>query len=169
MPMHDFFDMVPERLVVFGFRQIMATHDTGDGSCLEQAWREYIRTVGEGPARRLMGELQFWVRGIRNMARRDLNYFPCACRRICHDECMAVAMIAAAQSQDQSLTLKAAEQLLGTQEQNAMRELWAASMHFAAALKQDNLELFPITAEVIDSIVAVEQRNQFHPNKQTLN
>jgi hypothetical protein len=164
---HDFFNMVPERLVVFGFRNIMATHDLGDGNCLETVWREYLRSAGAGPARRLMGELQFWVRSIRLCTRRDLKYFPCACRHICHDECMAVATIAAAQTLDRRLTIKAAEQLLGTNDLHVVSEVWAASCHFAAALKQDGLELFPVTADVIDSITAMEQRNT-RPSKPSL-
>jgi hypothetical protein len=165
----NLFDMVPERLVVFGFRNIMATHDMGDGACLEIAWREYLQAAGAGASRRLMGELQFWVRSIRQCTRRDLKYFPCACRHICHDECMAVATIAAAQAMDRQLTIQAAEQLLGTQDVHAMSELWAASCHFAAALKLDGLELFPVTAHVIDSIAAIEQRNTLYPNSSALN
>jgi hypothetical protein len=61
------------------------------------------------------------------------------------------------------LTIKAAEQLLGTNDLHAVSELWAASCHFGAALKQDNLELYPVTADVIDSIAAIEQRNRLYP------
>jgi hypothetical protein len=167
--MHDFFNMVPERLVVFGFRNIMATHDLGDGNCLETVWREYMRCAGAGSARRLMGELQFWVRSIRQCTRRDLKYFPCLCRHICHDECMAVATIAAAQSIDRQLTIRAAEQLLGTNDLHPVSELWAASCHFGAALKQEGLALFPVTANVIDSIAAMEQRNLLYATPSLLN
>ena len=152
------FSLTAERLVIQGFRNVMAAHDLSDSACWEQAWTVYIDSLGSGPARRLMGELQFWTRAIRNNSQRALRYFPCSCRHICHDECMAVSALAAAQADDRSCANLAGAHLLGTSDDTALHELWLASSHFAGALKMENLQLYPVTAHVIASINAMEER-----------
>jgi hypothetical protein len=155
----DLFSLTPERLVVHGFRHIMAAQDLNDAACLERAWCDYIAAIGPGPTRRLMGELQYWTRVIRSRAERPMRYFPCACRHICHDECMAVAMVAAAQGNDRACTELAASRLLSTDDSHALTDLWMASSHFATALKLERLELFPVSAEIVTSIATMEDRN----------
>ncbi|MBL8791072.1 MAG: hypothetical protein JNM45_11265 [Rhizobiales bacterium] len=154
----DIFALTPERLVIQGFRNVMAAHDLSDSACWEQAWTAYIDSLGSGPARRLMGELQFWTRAIRTHSQKPMRYFPCSCRHICHDECMAVSAVAAAQAGDRACTDLAGLHLLGTADEAALTELWLASSHFAAALKMERLELYPVTASVITSINAMEER-----------
>jgi len=155
----EFFSLTPERLVIQGFRNVMAAHDLSDAACWEQAWTAYIGSLGSGPARRLMGELQFWTRAIRSHAQKPMRYFPCSCRHICHDECMAVSALAAAQAGDRACADLAAIHLLGTQDAHALGELWHASWHFATALAMENLTLYPVTAAVVQSISAMEERH----------
>lgn len=155
----DIFSLTPERLVIFGFRNAMAAHDLNQADYLDRAWRDYIDALGPGPARRLMGELQYWTRTIRCHAERQAQYFACRCRHLCHDECMAVAMIAAAQSNDRMCTQLAASHLLRSTDPRALAEAWVASSHFGAALTLEGLKLFSVSAEIIMSIVAMEERN----------
>jgi hypothetical protein len=49
----------------------MAGYAYGDVDCWETAWRSYCGEVGTSDARRLMGELQFWVRTLRAESARD--------------------------------------------------------------------------------------------------
>lgn len=155
----DIFSLTPERLVIYGFRNAMAAHDLNQMEYLDRAWRDYIDALGASPARRLIGELQYWTRTIRCHAAKSMRYFACRCRCICHDECMAVAMIAAAQCNDRRCTKLAASHLLRCSDRGSLNEAWLASSHFGAALKLENLELFPVTAEIVMSIVAMEERN----------
>ena len=53
----------------------------------------------------------------------------------------------------------AAIHLLGTQDAHALGELWHASWHFATALAMENLTLYPVTAAVVQSISAMEERH----------
>ncbi len=154
----DIFAMPAERLVIYGYRNVMAACDLSDATCWDCAWRQYIDMIGANAARRLMGELQFWVRVIRGSARKPLRYFPCPCRHICHDECMAVATLAAAQRQDRATVDLAGGHLLGTRDCKLLTELWLAASHFGTALQMEQLELYPVNSQVIESIVALEQR-----------
>jgi hypothetical protein len=155
----DIFSLTPERLVIYGFRNVMAAHDLNKAEYLERAWRDYIDALGTSPARRLLGELQYWTRTIRCHAAKSMHYFACRCPHICHDECMAVAMIAAAQCNDRRCTELAASHLLCCSDRDSLAEAWLASSHFGTALKLENLELFPVTAQIVTSIVAMEERN----------
>jgi hypothetical protein len=136
----------------------MAAADLGDAACWEEIWRDYIAELGSDPARRLFGELQFWSRTIRMESGRSLKYFPSRCRHICHDECMAVAAIAAAQAQDRAVADAAAARLVAAADPEPIERLWLASSHFAAALLQEGLFLYPVTRDVIDAIAACEER-----------
>jgi hypothetical protein len=156
---HDIFSLTPERMVIYGFRNAMAAHDLNHAAYLDRAWCDYIDALGANPARRLMGELQYWTRTIRCHASRSMHYFACRCRHICHDECMAVAMISAAQRNDRQCTELAASHLLCSAEREKLTDVWIASGHFGAALLLERLELFPVTAEVITSIAAMEEQN----------
>ncbi len=81
---------------------------------------------------------------------------------------MALSTLAAAQAGDRACTDLAGVRLLGTSDSHALTELWLASSHFAAALKQENLELYPVTAEVIASITAMEERATIAPRTTAL-
>lgn len=87
----------PEHLVGVGFRCWLAGYDTGDIACWETCWTHYSKTLGNRSAKRIVTELSYWVRALKEHTTRTLNYYPFGCKRFCQDECMAVAMIAASQ------------------------------------------------------------------------
>lgn len=84
----DYLSRPAERLVLSGYRNVMAAYEFADVSCWEAVWQEYIALAGTGPARHLVGELQYWGRCLRQTAGRELRFFPACCRRLCHDDCV---------------------------------------------------------------------------------
>jgi len=86
-----------ERLVGVGFRCWLAGYDTGDIACWENGWNEYNRALGPSRAKRAVTELACWVRAVRSIASRKIEYYPFGCSGFCADECMAISLIAASQ------------------------------------------------------------------------
>jgi hypothetical protein len=156
----DLLDRRPERLVVTGFRNIMAACELGDMDCWEAVWQHYIAELGAAPARRMMGELQYWARSLRRHAGRPLSYYPQCCRQLCHDECMALSVVAAAQAGDEATGLLAARYLTGVSAPRALADVWQATLPFACALSEAGQTMFPVTAEVVASIFHMQQQGR---------
>jgi hypothetical protein len=88
----------PERLVGLGFRYWMLGRQTGDIGCWERAWNLYSGTFGLCGARAAIGTLSCWVGTLNGAAHRQIEVSAFACPDFCRDECLAVAMIAACQT-----------------------------------------------------------------------
>ena len=86
-----------ERLVGVGFRCWLAGYDTGDIAYWESGWNTYARVLGTERAKRAVTELACWVRVVRALASRTIEYYPFGCAGFCSDECMAISLIAASQ------------------------------------------------------------------------
>lgn len=147
-------DRKPERLVVTGLRCCMAGYAYGDIECWETAWRSYAMELGTDDARRLMGELQFWVRTLRAESARPLSVFPYGCAHVCRDECMALSLIAALQDHDQPAALLAARHLSGATAAAAPLAVAAAGQSYAEALAAAGQKLASVPASVIHSLAA---------------
>jgi hypothetical protein len=152
----DFLDRQPERLVVTGFRCCMAGYDFLDVACWEAAWQSYIRELGPQQARLLMGELQYWVRTLRLQAQREVTYFPQGCRNLCHDECMALSAVSAAQSRDAAAGCLAIRHLLSITDAAMLEDVWSATLSFATALANTGQPLYPVTIPVVESIARMQ-------------
>jgi hypothetical protein len=162
---NDLLARQPERLVVTGFRCCMAGYDFGDSACWEAAWRSYVGELGSQSARSLMGELQFFVRCIRLNTARPLCYFPQGCRYLCHDECMALSALSAAQSGDCVAGCLAVRHLTGQHDPMSINEVWTAAQSFADALKAWGQPLYPVSAGVVESIAKMQQLSK--PSSET--
>ncbi|PZF75336.1 hypothetical protein DK847_18570 [Aestuariivirga litoralis] len=130
----DLPDHPAERLVISGYRNMMAALDLGDGACWEEIWRAFTRELGPEDARRTVGEVQYWVRTLRACSARALGFYPQCSGLLCEDECMALTLVAAAQAGDASTGCEAASLLTGSGEAARLREVWQASCHLATAL-----------------------------------
>jgi hypothetical protein len=130
----------------------MAGYDFCDVACWETAWQFYVGELGARPSRCLMGELPFWVRSIRKDPQRPLCYFPQGCRHLCYDECMALSVVSAAQSEDSVAGYLAIRHLTGLDDPDAIGDVWAATQGFAEALMQFSQPLYPVPSTVIESI-----------------
>jgi hypothetical protein len=147
-------DRKPERLVVTGLRCCVAGYTFGDIDCWETAWRSYCMELGTEDARRLMGELQYWVRSLRAECVRPLDVFPHGCSHVCRDECMALSLIAALQDNDLSTALLAARHLSGNIEGEAPLSLAVAGQGYADAMISAGQKLMSVPASVVLSIAA---------------
>jgi hypothetical protein len=123
-----------ERLVISGYRNMMAAYELGDGACWEEIWRSFTHELGSRAARRTVGEVQYWVRTLRANSERPLAFFPNRSLQLCEDECIALSLVAAAQTGDCAAGCCAAGMLIGSEEPLRVNEVWQASSHLAAAL-----------------------------------
>ncbi|GGB39209.1 hypothetical protein GCM10011316_09060 [Roseibium aquae] len=130
-----------ERLVVEGIRRSMAAHATGDYACFDLALKLYEAELGPRDARRTLSDLCFYARALALYGNRSFCLFPYECPRLCQDECLVAALIAAEQSGNSSISRKIAEALVTSEGQSAT--LYAASS-FANALSDCALHLSPI-------------------------
>lgn len=134
-PTRDLLARRAERLVVSGYRNMMAALELGDGACWEEIWRSFTDELGSQDARRTVGEVQYWVRTLRANSARTLSFYPHRSLHLCEDECMALSLVAAAQVGDAETGSRAAGFLTGTAEATRLREVWQASGHLAVALR----------------------------------
>ncbi len=156
-PAPDLLTRPAERLVIAGFRNFMAACEFGDLACWEAVWQAYHDGLGPRGARRMVGELQYWARALRRESGRPLAYYPPCCRFLCHDECMALSMVAAAQAADEQTATLAARHLTAQVDPDILYALWQATLPFAEALEDAGLEMYPVSSEVVDSIVRLQQ------------
>jgi len=129
--------MGPERLTGLGFRCWLAGYQTGQIACWEQAWNLYARELGPHAARGAIRQLSCWVRAVSGHAQRDIQTQPAACEHFCHDECLAVSMIAAAQH-DCPAIKACAYALRGAQ---PFDEVIMSASRFASVLRENRLVL----------------------------
>ncbi|WP_181704281.1 hypothetical protein [Chthonobacter albigriseus] len=139
----------PERLVVEGLRHWLNGYSTGSIDCWELGWELFAREIGPRDARRLLGELSWWVREIRRAAGKPLACFPYGCQCICRDECLALTLVAAAQNGDADTIAGAARHLVG---EEATDTALAATRGFGEALDELHQRLLPIPMWVVDDI-----------------
>jgi hypothetical protein len=123
-----------ERLVISGYRNMMAAYELGDGACWEEIWRSFTHELGSRSARRTVGEVQYWVRTLRANSERPLAFFPNRSLHLCKDECIALSLVAAAQGGDYEAGCCVAGMLIGTEDALRINDVWQASSHLAAAL-----------------------------------
>ncbi|HEX5999010.1 MAG TPA: hypothetical protein VFZ16_06400 [Hyphomicrobiaceae bacterium] len=134
----------PERLVGHGFRLWLNGYRTGDISNWEEAWSTYAATIGAPAARTAVGQLSSWVRAIDSHAQRELVTAANNCPRFCHDECVAIAMIAACQHHACPAMRACAFALLGC---SMIEEVVEVAEGFAQAMRTANQVLSPASAQ----------------------
>lgn len=127
-----------ERLVVEGVRRWMAGYATNDTSCWELAWDLYASELGKERARRPVSELSCYARVLKTHGTRTLCLFPYDSPKLCQDECLVTAFVAAAQQNDTGTRNAIAEALFHTQGRNDA--VFAAS-EFGSALSECGLML----------------------------
>jgi hypothetical protein len=135
----------PERLVGFGFRLWLNGFRTGDISNWEEAWSKYAGTIGAAAARTTVGQLSSWVRAIDCYAQRELITSANDAPRFCHDECVAIAMIAACQHHACPAMRACAFALLGC---SMIDEVVEGAESFARAMREADQVLSPASAHV---------------------
>lgn len=141
-----------ERLVVTGFRCWMAGYEYGSIECWEVAWNAFAADLGTSGARQAFGDLQYFVRSIRQASCRTIECFPYCCNCVCRDECMALSIISALQQGDRDLARTAAHYLTGATQSASIDSVVDAAAQFAAALETAERRLVHVTPGVVETI-----------------
>lgn len=149
----------PECLVVEGYRRWVAGYETGSIEPWEIAWSYYSRELGAVEGRRALADLSCFVRELRTCATCPLRMYPCGAKRLCRDECLAAALIAACQHGDVKSRATCLKSLAGC---GAYEQVEDTARRFAATLDRLGQVLMPIPASVVDEIANTEIRVQYH-------
>lgn len=138
----------PEQLVGIGFRGWMAGYLNGDISCWEQVWNTYSSELGPSAAKSAITELGSWVRQVRQLSLREIEVYPLGCSRFCHDERIAISLIAAIQHDHCPALQVCASALLGNSDVEPMLDQAA---DFALKLKEiDQMLSLSLVCDVAD-------------------
>lgn len=89
-----------QAVVMTRYRCLMAGYATGDVTCWDIAWNALEAEFSPSVAKSLYGEFHHFVRVLRAGTKLTVGWRPAACRVMCRDECVILALLAAAQSGD---------------------------------------------------------------------
>jgi hypothetical protein len=149
----DLFQYRPERLVVGGLRCTLAGYEFGDPLCWDRLWDFYAGEVGVSATRRLMGDLQYWVRAIRKATEPAPTYYPFGCRYICRDECALLSLLSALQHKDEECAAYAIGSLPAADRHKLTAAVRQPSEAFANAMLELGEVLLKIPTHVLRSVV----------------
>ncbi|MEI5679142.1 MULTISPECIES: hypothetical protein [unclassified Mesorhizobium] len=150
---HDgcYFERVPEKLVLEGYRRWMAGFETGSVAPWELTFTLYTELLGGVEGRRALGELSHYVRTLRQCAACPLRSFPFGAHHICRDECMTLGLIAAIQHNDDG----AARACLGAMACTPLHgPIGEAAASFAEILSGLQQFLLPIPQGAIEDVLS---------------
>jgi hypothetical protein len=140
-------DAPAENLLFTVYRCWMAGYATGDIACWDIAWEALAREMPADNAKPLFGEFHHFTRTLRETAPAGINWRPAACRALCRDECLILAMVDAAQRNDGAQLLKAASHLLGSEDLDPALD---AAVALGRALARAGLFIAPVSAGALD-------------------
>jgi hypothetical protein len=140
-------DVPAENLLFSVYRCWMAGYATGDVACWDIAWEALIKEMPEENAKPLFGEFHHFTRTLRANASGAIGWRPAACRALCRDECLILAMVDAAQRDDRVQLLTATSHLLGS---DGLYTALQATTALATALAQVGLFIAPVSAGALD-------------------
>lgn len=143
--------LTPELLVGLGFRGWLAGYEYQDVSCWESVWNTYTAELDAPVAKRAVMELSCWVRQVKQVSCRPIEVYPLSCAGLCHDECIAVSLIAAAQHERCPALRACAFALTGASDVEAML---CEAGEFAAVLAEARVVLSPEAICCVAGIVS---------------
>lgn len=145
-----YFDRVPEKLVLEGYRRWLAGYDTGSVTPWEMGWALYTQLLGGAEGRRALSDLSHFVRTLRNCAACPLLSFPFGAHHVCRDECLALGLIAALQHDDDAAASACLDAMSCPARRADMRE---AATSFADTLAGLRQYLLPIPVHAIEDVL----------------
>jgi hypothetical protein len=154
-----YLDRAPERLVVEGLRRWMMGGEAGSIANWSRAAEFFVDELGAVDGRRLFLAFVRWLDTLDAFMDRPAMTSPIECPRLCRDECMALAMIAAAQYADCDGVMTASSRLVSPE---GLAPAVEASSCFAAALAGAGHHLMPVPAAVVREIADRPARRAFH-------
>jgi hypothetical protein len=153
------FDRLPERLLLEGFRRWMAGYSSGDLTHWEEVWNLHAAALGTRNARVVVDRLARFVRTVRDWSLCPIACFPGGCRHVCRQECFALAMVAASQSNDLEALEVAMRHLL---DPDGHEEAMLPALACAEAMKANDLLLLPVPKTVIEEIAGRPSHERLH-------
>ncbi|WP_448955690.1 hypothetical protein [Labrys neptuniae] len=146
-------DAPAENLLFSVFRCWMAGYATGDAACWDIAWEGLVREMPPANAKPLFGEFHHFVRTLKASAEGEIGWRPAACRALCRDECLVLAMVDAAQRDDRVQLLNAASHLLKSE---GLHQALEATTALAKALARVGLFIAPVTPGALDAMTQMK-------------
>lgn len=139
-----------ETLFFSVFRCWMAGYATSDVACWDIAWEALRQEMPAENAKPLFGEFQHFVRALRETGGSEMGWRPAACRGLCHDECLLLTMIDAAQRDDRTRLAAVAARLLKADD---LEPAIAATISLAKAFARLGLFITPVEPGAIAAIM----------------
>jgi hypothetical protein len=148
-------DHKPERLFVNGFRCVVSGYEFADIECWEAAWNAYCLELDVVTARKLLSEVQYFVRVLRGYGPPGLSIFPHVCSRLSHDESKILNLIVCMQQGDRSAAASASALVLGNRGSTDavnLAPLVGAAGAVGAAFEEAVLHFVPLGQDVLDQL-----------------
>lgn len=150
---------LPERLVLEGFRHWLAGYETGSIDPWELGWNLFARELGPRNGRDLFSAVSSWARECHAYAQHPLQTFPFNCSRICRDECLALASIAAHQHGDEKVADFCLTRMI---QHDGVQYARRSASDLADTLTAHGFRLMPVPFPVIASIALDTPTQKFH-------
>lgn len=144
----SYFDRVPEKLVLEGYRRWTAGFDTGSIVPWEMTWGLYSDLLGFNEAKRAVSELSNFIRVLRHCGSCPLRAFPFDSHHVCREECLTLGLISGMQNYDALIIDTCLEALACKSRCDIVAD---AARSFANVLAESGQTLLPIPAHAIDS------------------
>ncbi|WP_193435250.1 hypothetical protein [Brucella pituitosa] len=154
-----YYDRLPEKLVLEGYRRWTAGFETGSIIPWEMTWGLYSELLGPSEAKRAVGELSQFIRVLRHCATRQLRAFPFDSQHVCREECLTLGLISGLQNQDGLLLQTCLEAIACKRRCDDVAD---AARSFADTLADFGQTLLPIPIHAIDSALNINRRATFH-------
>lgn len=154
-----YFDRVPEKLVLEGYRRWTAGFETGSVIPWEMTWTLYTDILGVEGGKKLVAELSQFIRVLRHCAICPLRAFPFDSRHVCREECLTLGLVSGLQNEDGVMTKACLEAMAC---KSRCDDVAGAARSFADALAEFGQTLLPIPVSTIDGVINRVMRTTFH-------
>jgi len=145
----DYFNRLPEKLVLEGYRHWWAGYETGSIEPWELVWNLYAVALGTCDARRALPVLSNYVRTLKRCAACPLRSFPFHSRHLCTEECLTMGLVAGLQHGDEAAELCLRELACPIR----CNEVEDAANDLAQTLTELQQVMLPIPATVIEDVL----------------
>jgi len=146
---HSYLARQPERLVVQGYRHMLAGCVSRDGEHWRLVRELYFGRLGEDDGRLALAALGEFVAALGRCATCPLRFFPAATDCICRDECLVLGLVSGIQNGDEDGPRQAAKVLSCRRRQG---DLLNQAGGFAMTLKLFGQTLLPVPGHVVADI-----------------
>ena len=154
-----YLDRRAERLVIEAWRRWSMGGPGGGVAGLERTAAFFSDELGPAEGQRLFLAFAAWLETVSAHRDAPAHASPVECPRLCRDECMVLAMIAAAQAADRDSIIAATGRLV---EPDGSDAAVAASQRLAAVLSGGGYRLLPVPAAVVRDIADRPARAAYH-------